>query len=191
MGNLTFQKLPLSGAYTISLSPFSDNRGWFSRVYCEKEFGEIDDVKWVQINHSFTAGKGTIRGMHFQYPPHSEVKLVRCISGSIFDVIVDLRKNSSTFLHWFGVELSAQNRKMIYIPEGFAHGFQSLKDNSELIYHHTEYYNPKYEAGIKFDEPVLDIKWPLPLSFVSERDQNHEYLDKSFKGLNYKLEHEL
>jgi dTDP-4-dehydrorhamnose 3,5-epimerase len=122
--------------------------------------------------------------MHLQKPPHSERKLVRCVAGSIFDVIIDLRKNSSTFLKWFGVELSAENKKMIYIPEGFAHGFQSLADNTELIYHHSDFHEPNFEVGIRYDDRMLDIKWPQAVTIVSEKDKHHPLLTKDFEGIN-------
>jgi dTDP-4-dehydrorhamnose 3,5-epimerase len=174
----------LQGSYIIELQPFSDERGWFARFYCKNEFKQIGHEKeWVQLNHSATYKKGAIRGMHFQKPPHSEIKMVRCIAGAVFDVIVDLRKNSATFLKWFGAELSAENKKMIYIPEGFAHGFQCLTDNCELIYHHTEFYAPAAEAGIKYDDPKIDIEWGLPVTTISQRDAAHPYLDENFKGI--------
>jgi dTDP-4-dehydrorhamnose 3,5-epimerase len=110
--------------------------------------------------------------MHLQHEPHQEIKLVRCIRGSVYDVIVDLRIDSPTFLKWFGVELSEKNRKLIYIPEGFAHGFQTLQENSELLYHHTEYYNPQSEGGLNYLDPIIGIEWPLPVSLISDRDQN-------------------
>ena len=141
---MIFSPLPLQGSYVIELQPFQDERGWFARFFCKNEFQKIGHKKeWVQINHSFTYKKGTIRGMHFQLTPFREIKMVRCIAGAVYDVIIDLRKGSSTFLQWFGAELSAANKKMMYIPEGFAHGFQCLSDNCELIYHHTEFYKPE------------------------------------------------
>lgn len=181
---MIFVPTPLSGSYIIELTPFSDSRGWFARTYCKDKFEEIGHTKeWLQLNHSATYQQGSIRGMHYQLPPYSEIKLVRCIAGAVYDVIVDLRKTSSTFLQWFGVELSAQNKKMLYIPEGFAHGFQTLENNCELIYHHTEFYTPAAEAGIKYDDPGVNIQWPLLLTEISDRDKNHFYLDANFKGI--------
>lgn len=181
---MIFSHSPLNGSYTIELSPFSDSRGWFARTYCKDEFKQIGHVKeWVQLNHSVTYKAGSIRGMHYQVQPYREIKMVRCIAGAVYDVIVDLREGSSTFLNWFGTELSAENKKMLYIPEGFAHGFQTLTDNSELIYHHTELYTPGAEAGIKYNEPLVNIQWPLPVTEISERDKNHPYLDVHFKGI--------
>jgi len=181
---MTFTPTSLFGSYTIGLTPFTDGRGWFARYYCKKEFGEIGHTKeWVQMNHSVSYAKGTVRGMHYQVAPYKEIKLVRCISGSVFDVIVDIRKNSKTFLQWFGVELSAENKTMLYIPEGFAHGFQCLSDNCELLYHHTEFYKPEAEAGIRYHDPLIHIQWPLPLSSLSQRDAGHPLLGDDFKGV--------
>ncbi len=181
---MKFTPTGIAGSYVIDLEPYSDSRGWFARTYCKEEFQKIGHHKeWLQINHSFTNKSGTIRGMHFQPPPHSEIKLIRCISGSIFDVIIDIRKDSPQFLHWFGIELSAQNKKMLYIPEGFAHGFQTLTDGCELIYHHSEMYHKDAEAGIKYNDPAINIQWPIALTEISERDARHSLLDKQFKGI--------
>lgn len=174
----------LEGSYVISLEPFSDERGWFARYYCKEEFRSIGhDKEWVQMNHSFTKLKGAVRGMHFQLPPYREVKMVRCIAGAVFDVIVDLRKGSSTFLQWFGTELSAGNRKMLYIPEGFAHGFQTLEDDTELLYHHTELYTPGSEGGVRYDDPLVGIAWPFEVTVLSGRDSRHPLLNENFKGI--------
>lgn len=181
---MIFTPTPLEGSYLIELQPYQDNRGWFARFYCKNEFRQIGHEKeWVQLNHSVTFKKGAIRGMHFQKDPFKEIKMVRCTSGNVFDVIIDLRKNSRTFLHWFGVELSAFNKRMIYIPEGFAHGFQCLSDNCELIYHHTEFYTPNAEAGIRYNDPLIKMEWPLPITELSPRDESHPYLTENFKGI--------
>jgi dTDP-4-dehydrorhamnose 3,5-epimerase len=181
---MIFNETPLKGSYLIDLEPRGDERGWFSRTYCEQEFAKIGHkANWVQLNHSFTQQKGTIRGMHFQIAPYSEIKLVRCISGAVFDVIIDLRKDSKTFLKYFGAELSSKNKKMIYIPKGFAHGFQTLTDDCELIYHHSEFYTPESEAGILYNDPTIAIEWPLPMQSVSKRDTLHTLINKNFKGL--------
>jgi dTDP-4-dehydrorhamnose 3,5-epimerase len=135
------------------------------------------------LNDSFTYKKATVRGMHFQHAPFREIKLVRCIAGTVYDVIIDLRKDSPTFLRWFAIELSSENKRMVYIPEGFAHGFQCLTDNCELIYHHTEFYNPAAEAGIRYDDPMIKIKWPMVAINLSSRDAGHPYLDENFKGI--------
>ena len=173
----------LNGSFTIQLDPINDERGWFARYFCKKEFSTIGHNKeWVQMNHSFSLKKGTLRGMHFQKPPYSEIKLVRCIQGSVFDVIIDLRKDSPTFLKWFGTELSAENKLMMYIPEGFAHGFQTLEDNSGLLYMHTAYYSPEAEDGLRYNDPLVNISWPIEISEISMRDTNHDILEK-FNGL--------
>lgn len=181
---MTFTETALKGSYIISLTPFNDDRGWFARTYCKNEFAAIGHHKeWVQMNHSFTKEKGTVRGMHFQHQPFSEIKMVRCISGAVLDVIVDIRKDSPTFLQHVSVELSAANKKMMYIPEGFAHGFQTLEDNTELIYHHSEFYKPGVEGGLKYNDPLFNIQWPLPIINLSERDNTHPLLDENFKGI--------
>ena len=181
---MTFMPTPLAGSYVIDLNPFSDERGWFARTFCKDEFQQIGHTKeWVQINHSVTYKPGSIRGMHFQLPPYSEIKMVRCIAGAVYDVIIDLRKDSAGFLQWFGAELSAKNRKMMYIPEGFAHGFQTLMPDTELIYHHTQFYKASAESGIRYDDPAVNIRWPMAVTMVSERDSGFPYLDKNFKGI--------
>ncbi|MFY7965265.1 MAG: dTDP-4-dehydrorhamnose 3,5-epimerase [Chitinophagaceae bacterium] len=181
---MTFTETKLQGSYVVELTPIVDERGWFARTFCKDEFAKIGHTKeWVQMNHSFTKDKGTIRGMHYQLPPFTEIKMVRCIAGAVFDVIVDIRKTSPTFLHWFGVELSATNKKMIYIPKGFAHGFQTLTNDAELIYHHSEFYKPGVEAGIKYNEPRVSIDWKLALTIISERDKQHKFLEEDFIGV--------
>lgn len=183
---MTFTELPLSGAYLITLTPFRDTRGWFARTFCKREFDEAGlQVDWVQHNHSMTQQAGVIRGMHFQHSPYSEVKLVRCIAGRVFDVIIDIRAGSPTFKQWFGTELSAENGQMLYIPKGFAHGFQALTDNCELVYCHSDYYTPGSEGAIRFNDPAIGIKWPIPVTDLSERDANHQLLDATFHGLTY------
>lgn len=175
---MTFKETELKGSFIIDLSLLADSRGWFARTFCKDEFLQIGHTKeWVQINHSFTLAKGTIRGMHYQVAPHQEIKMVRCIAGSVYDVIIDLRKNSETYLRWVGTELSAANKKMLYIPQGFAHGFQTLSDNAELIYHHSEFYNAGSEAGIRFNDPAVNIIWPLPVSEISEKDNHFSFIN--------------
>lgn len=182
---MKFTETKLKGSFVIEPEPFSDNRGWFARTYCKKEFQQIGHTKeWVQINHSFTLKKGTVRGMHFQHPPFTEIKMLRCIAGAVYDVIVDIRTGSATFLQCFGVELSAENRKMLYIPGGFAHGFQTLADNTELIYHHSAFYEPGHEGGLKYDDPKLKIQWPLPVTEISARDGSHSFITNNFTGIN-------
>jgi dTDP-4-dehydrorhamnose 3,5-epimerase len=181
---MTFTPTPLPNSFIIDISLLKDSRGWFARTYCKNEFKQIGFSKeWLQLNHSFTLQKGTVRGMHYQLFPHQEIKLVRCIAGAVYDVIIDLRKGSSTFLQWFALELSAENKKMLYIPEGFAHGFQTLTDGCELIYHHSEVYTPSAEVGIRYNDPMININWPLEITEISERDANHSLLDNNFKGI--------
>ena len=181
---MKFTETPLRGSYIIELSPIIDDRGWFARTYCKQEFEQIGhNSDWLQLNHSFTSRKGAIRGMHFQYPPHQEIKMVRCVAGNVFDVIIDLREGSPTLFKWFGTELSAANKRMLYIPIGFAHGFQTLADDCELIYHHSSYYTPGAEGGVRYNDARINIGWPLPVADISARDQAHPLLDDSFNGI--------
>jgi dTDP-4-dehydrorhamnose 3,5-epimerase len=181
---MTFEPTPLSGSFLVRLKPFADERGWFVRTYSKDEFNQAGfSGEWVQMNHSYTATAGTIRGMHYQVPPFREVKLVRCIRGSVWDVIVDLRENSPTFLQWFGTELSEHDMTMLYIPEGFAHGFQSLTDHCELIYHHSVAYKPGYEGGIRYDDSRVGISWKKNVTVISDRDKAHAPITRDFKGI--------
>ncbi len=180
---MTFTPTPLQGNFLITLNMIGDDRGWFMRTYSKADFAEIGYTgEWLQMNHSFTAEKGTVRGMHFQNPPYTEIKLVRCVRGKVWDVAVDLRKNSSTYLKWFAAELSPENNQMMYIPEGFAHGFQALEDNSELIYMHSQVYTPPAEDGLRFDDPVLNIQWPLAPKNLSEKDRSHPLINDQYKS---------
>lgn len=181
---MKFHKTKLMGLYIIELEPFQDDRGEFYRVLCKNELNEIGHKKEiVQINFSKTLRKGAIRGMHFQYPPKSEIKIVKCLKGSIYDVAVDLRKNSPTLLQWHGEVLNTKNFKMMYIPEGFAHGFQALEDNVEVIYFVTEFYSPESEGGVKYDDPIINIQWPLEVTLISQKDKNLKLLDNTFEGI--------
>ncbi|MCE3226594.1 MAG: rfbC [Bacteroidetes bacterium] len=181
---MKFETTLLKGSYIISLNPFYDNRGGFVRTFCKKEFETINHTKeFVQLNQSYNTKKGTIRGMHYQVRPFSEIKLVRCIRGSVYDVIIDIREGSPTFLQHISVELTAENKRMLYIPEGFAHGFQTLEDNTELVYHHTEYYYKDADAGLNYLDPAFNIKWPLPVSVISEKDQENKLITNTFKGI--------
>jgi len=181
---MIFNESPLSGVYTIELEPFQDERGLFARTFCKKEFEQIGhQAEFIQFNHSRTTHKGSIRGLHYQNPPFAEIKLIRCITGSVYDVVVDIREGSPTFLQHFGVTLSAKNQTMIYIPEGFAHGFQTLEESAELIYHHSAFYTPGHEGGIAYNEPKIGIQWPLPPTVISTKDQNHPMLTDSFTGI--------
>ncbi len=183
-GRMKFIETPLAGAYVIELEPFMDERGLFVRTFCQNELSKIGfDRQIVQINHSMTRQKGAIRGLHYQLPPVCETKIIRCVQGAVFDVMLDIRKSSSTYLKWHGVELSKDNMRLVYIPEGFAHGFQTLTDNAELIYHHSAFYSPESERGLRFNDPAVAINWPLNVSSVSERDKNHPLLGEDFQGL--------
>jgi dTDP-4-dehydrorhamnose 3,5-epimerase len=174
---MKFKKLFLEPAYLIEQDLFKDDRGLFFRYFSLVDFSIIGHKgQWVQMNHSFTFKKGTIRGMHFQISPFEEIKLVRCISGSVYDVIIDMRRSSSNYLKWQGFELNSSNKNALYIPKGFAHGFQVLEDNSELLYMHTAIYNKDYERGVRYDDPAINIIWPLNVTLVSERDKNHPLL---------------
>ena len=182
---MIFTETKLKDAFIIDLEPFKDERGLFARTYCKNEFEGIGHSKeFVQFNHSETRTKASIRGVHYQNPPFAEIKLIRCIKGSVFDILVDIRKGSPTFLQWVGVELSAENKRMIYIPEGFAHGFQTLEEDTHLIYHHTAFYTPGHEGGIRFDDPRIGIEWPMEATVLSEKDQNYPYLTDSFTGIS-------
>lgn len=179
-----FLTTPLAGLFEIQRNQLNDERGFLSRLFCSNEFNEVGLKKpFVQVNHTKTNNKGTIRGMHFQNPPYGEVKVVSCIQGEVLDVIVDIRKDSKTFLNYHSVVLSSNNLKGIFIPEGFAHGFQTLTDDCQLLYLHSEFYTPSAESVINPFDPFLDIKWPCNLSDISERDQNQPMLNSSFRGI--------
>ncbi|NCB38070.1 MAG: dTDP-4-keto-6-deoxy-D-glucose epimerase [Erysipelotrichia bacterium] len=174
----------INGVYVVETSQNQDSRGAFSRLFCQNELAEILGKRPIlQINRSITASVGAIRGMHFQVQPFAEMKLIRCLTGRVFDVAVDLRADSSTFLQWHAQELSGENIKMMVIPEGCAHGFQVLEAESEMLYLHTAFYHAASEGGVRFDDPALAIKWPLPLTDISQRDQQHELITKDFKGI--------
>jgi dTDP-4-dehydrorhamnose 3,5-epimerase len=176
--------LSIPGAAIVTFTPYVDERGEFCRLFCLNELKDIlGDRKIVQINRSVTRKSGTVRGMHFQNPPCAEMKLFQCTRGRVFDVVIDIRKDSPTYLSWAGVELSPDLRKMVIIPEGCAHGFQALTDDAEVLYFTTAFYAPDYEGGIRFDDPKIDIHWPLPERGVSERDMNHPLISDSFKDI--------
>tara|TARA_Y200000002_G_C22404647_1_gene547187 strand:+ start:111 stop:656 length:546 start_codon:yes stop_codon:yes gene_type:complete len=175
---------PIKGVYFIELDSFEDKRGSFSRVFCTKELNTIlNKERLVQINISKNFQKGLIRGIHYQKKPYTEIKLINCIKGKIYDVVVDLRSNSNTFLKWCGYELSENDNKMLFIPKGCAHGFQTLTKESSILYLHSEFYSPSYERGLNYKDPKININWPLPISEVSSRDQKFEYLNNKFKGI--------
>jgi dTDP-4-dehydrorhamnose 3,5-epimerase len=163
----------LSGVAVAKSDPVADNRGVFFRMFCERELAPVmGERRIVQVNHSLTRLAGALRGMHFQYPPHAEMKLVRCLKGRVFDVAVDLREDSPTFLKWHAEELDPENRLMMVIPEGCAHGFQALAADSELLYLHTAFYDKIAEGGVRHDDPLIGIRWPLKISDISDRDSN-------------------
>jgi dTDP-4-dehydrorhamnose 3,5-epimerase len=174
----------ISGVTLVETTPYCDERGHFYRAFCSHELAPIIGSRKIeQINISRTALVGSIRGMHFQHAPHAETKLIRCIKGKVWDVAIDLRKGSNTFLQWHAVELSAENYNMFFIPEGCAHGFQVLEPESELLYLHTDSYSCESEGGVRFDDPLISINWPLPVSDISNRDKSHPLLQVSFSGL--------
>lgn len=172
---MKFEKTGVAGAYRIVPEKREDSRGFFARVWCAREFEEQGlTPRLVQTNISFNRRKGTLRGLHYQVAPHEEAKLVRCTQGAIFDVVVDLRPQSSTYLKWFGAELSAGGHDMLLIPEGCAHGFQTLTDGAEITYQVSAYYAPEAERGARYDDPAFGIEWPLPVSEISPKDAGWE-----------------
>ena len=180
-----FYSTSLEGLFIVERIPIKDQRGFFCRFFCAKEFKEAGfERPIVQINHSLTIKRGAVRGLHFQYPPHAEAKIVSCIRGEVFDVAVDIRKDSPTFLSWHGEFLSPKNQKSLLIPEGFAHGFQTLTNNCELIYLHSASYNPHAEGGLNINDPRLGIAWPLEITEISERDRAHPFIGEGFEGVS-------
>ncbi len=185
---MNFIPQKLDGVYLIETDRKQDERGWFSRTWCKEEFTKIGHTgEWLQHNHTLTTEKGSIRGMHYQLLPFTEIKLVRCIVGRVYDVIVDIRKNSPTYLKYLGIELSSLNGSMLYIPHGFAHGFQTLEPNCEMLYCHSATYEPGFEGGLLFSDPALMIEWPLAPTIISERDKSHPLIDNTFKGLIFNI----
>jgi dTDP-4-dehydrorhamnose 3,5-epimerase len=175
---------PIRGVFVAETNLLADERGNFTRLYCERELASaLTGRRIVQVNQSRTAEAGTVRGMHYQKPPHAEMKFVRCTRGRVWDVALDLRAGSPTFLKWHAEELTDGNMKMLCIPEGCAHGVQTLEAGSEILYLHTAFYEPSAEGGVRYDDPAVAIKWPLPPANISARDQKHPLLDKSFRGL--------
>ena len=171
---MIFAETALPGAYFIELEKREDERGFFARSWCEKEFREHNlNPRTVQCNISFNKQKGTLRGMHYQAAPAAEAKLVRCTQGAIYDVIIDLRPQSPAFKRHLGVVLTAKNYTMVYVPEGFAHGFQSLEDDSEVFYQMSEFYAPPYSRGVRWNDPAFGIQWPIREPIMLERDRNY------------------
>lgn len=169
-----FRETPLKGAWIIEPERIEDERGFFARVFCRREF-EAHGLTPVlaQISTSWNARKGSLRGMHYQALPHAEVKIIRCTSGAIYDVIIDLRRESPTFLQWTSAELTADNRLMLYVPKGFAHGFQTLSDGTEVLYQISEFQHPESARGVRWNDPAFRVRWPAPPSLISERDRGY------------------
>lgn len=181
---MEFIETDIAGVFIIEKELHRDNRGYFSRVFCREEFSRIrKNIEFVQSNTSYNAKAGTTRGLHFQHPPFAECKLVNCVQGSAADVIVDLRKGSSSFLKHIVVEISAKNERMVFIPEGCAHGFQTLEDNTRLFYQHTAFYQPGREGGLRYDDPQLGIKWPGIPTSISDKDQCYALITADYDGL--------
>ncbi len=184
MARFNFRATPIPGLMLVERLHQEDSRGFLSRLYCADEFRAIGiNAPISQINHTLTRRKGTVRGMHYQLPPHAETKLVSCLRGEFFDVAVDLRRNSPTFLKWHGEILSATNQRSLLIPKGFAHGFQTLSDDCELLYLHTAAYEQTSEAAVNAFDPRLKIAWPIEISEMSDRDRNHPTLSPEFSGV--------
>jgi dTDP-4-dehydrorhamnose 3,5-epimerase len=174
----------IAGAWIVESSSFQDHRGAFSRLFCSQALAAVMGQRAiVQINHSRTHSVGAVRGLHYQTPPQAEMKIVRCLKGRVFDVAVDLRLDSPTFKQWLAVELTPDNRRALVIPEGCAHGFQVLEQDSELLYLHTAFYTPEVEGAVRFDDPSIGVKWPLPPTDLSARDLNHPLLTADFTGI--------
>jgi dTDP-4-dehydrorhamnose 3,5-epimerase len=170
---MRFTETPLSGAFIVEPEPRGDDRGFFTRLWCQHEFAERGlKATFVQCNGSFSPYIGTLRGLHYQAPPYEEVKLVRCVRGAVFDVIVDLRRDSTTYLQWFGLELSAENRRMVYVPEGCAHGYLTIQENSEVVYPVSQFYQPEAERGVRWDDKMFGIDWPdTGVRVISNKDR--------------------
>lgn len=177
---MKFIETKLKGAFVIELERVTDERGFFSRVWCKREFKTYElNANLAQVSIALSSKKGTLRGLHYQLPPYEEAKLVRCSKGVIYDVIVDLRPDSRTFKQWYGMELRGNDYKMIYVPEGFAHGYQTLEDNTEVLYLISQFYTPEYSVGVRWNEPVFGITWPLTENIIiSDKDKSFP----DFKG---------
>jgi dTDP-4-dehydrorhamnose 3,5-epimerase len=181
---MKFRPTAVHGAHLIDLERRGDDRGFFARFFCENEFADAGLIKhFAQINTSLTQKRGTLRGMHYQLPPSAEVKVVRCIKGALFDVVLDLRPDSPTFGKWFGETLDAENRTMMYVPEGCAHGFVTLADDTEALYLVSHPYGPEDERGIRFNDPRFAIDWPVSPTEVSAKDSNWPDFDPAFHGI--------
>jgi dTDP-4-dehydrorhamnose 3,5-epimerase len=178
---MIYRSTPLAGAFVIELEKRGDDRGFFARVFCREEFAARGlSNRFVQINDSLSARRGTLRGMHYQLPPNAETKLVRCIRGALWDCILDLRPGSPSFGQWYGEELSAENRRMMYVPKGFGHGFVTLSDDTEAFYLVDEPYAPDRERGVRWNDPAFGIRWPLEPTVLSERDARQRDFDRAY-----------
>ncbi len=178
---MIFTETIFKGSYILEYEKIIDERGFFARSFCKNEFskhGLKTDI--IQCNISFNSKKGTLRGMHMQLPPKAEAKLVRCTRGRIYDVIIDLRPESETYCKWLAIELTGKDNKAIYIPEGFAHGFQTLEKNTEVFYHMFEFYDPEYAIGLRWDDQAFGIEWPLPNPIISDKDTSYPLYKKVF-----------
>ena len=176
---MRYHPTSLAGAYVIELEKISDQRGFFARTWCQNEFADKGlNSNLVQCNVSYNKIRGTLRGMHYQRAPYWEAKLVRCTRGAIYDVIIDLRNDSKTFTHWFGVKLTSKNRKALYVPEGFAHGFLTLKDHTEVIYQMSEAFSAGNSDGVRWNDAAFGIKWPLDPEVISEQDNSYPFLQQ-------------
>ena len=172
---MRFRETELQGAFIIELQKYEDERGFFARCWCQREFESHGlNPRTVQCNVSFNKVKGTLRGMHYQVAPHAETKLVRCTRGAIYDVIIDLRRESPTYKRYVSEVLSSTNYKTLFIPEGCAHGFQTLEDNSEVFYQMSEFYSPEHQRGLRYNDPAFRINWPIDATVISDRDRNYE-----------------
>jgi dTDP-4-dehydrorhamnose 3,5-epimerase len=181
---MIFHRTPLSGAHLVELERFGDDRGFFARLFCEREFANAGlETRFVQINNSLSATKGTLRGLHYQLPGAAEVKVVRCVKGSLFDVIVDLRPDSTTFGTWYGAELSECNRLMMYVPRGFAHAILTLTNDAEAFYLVSAFYSPELERGIRYNDPKFQIDWPAVPIEISPKDRNWPNFDPLYHGV--------
>jgi dTDP-4-dehydrorhamnose 3,5-epimerase len=185
---MKFKETEIKGAFLIDPEPLEDERGFFARTWCRKEFEQYGlNVDWVQCNISYNTRRGTLRGMHYQIAPYAEAKLVRCTMGAIYDVIIDLRPDSGSYRKWISAELSAENRKMIYIPQGFAHGFQTIVDHTEVFYQMSAFYAPEYARAVRWNDPQFNIHWPEADRIISEKDQKIKDFDpgKNFESLKF------
>jgi dTDP-4-dehydrorhamnose 3,5-epimerase len=184
VSRFTITDLPLVGLKLIERQRLGDSRGFLTRLFCAEALSESGWLKPIaQINHTYTAQRGTLRGMHYQQPPYAEIKMVSCLQGEVWDVAVDLRTGSPTFLHWHAETLSANNSRAMLIPEGFAHGFQAMTDDVELLYCHSAAHTPEAESALNGQDPMLAINWPIKITDISVRDANHRLIDKNFKGV--------